>query len=290
MRFLLTGHDGFIGTHLMERLTLDGNEVIPFDGDIRTHREWNLDVDCVVHLAALVGRAKGEEDPQMTAWTNAIGTLNLAQACGRAGVRMVYASTSEVYGDLGEDTATEDGKMVLPHNIYGLTKRWGEEACQMYAPDDLVIWRISMPYGPGLAPGSRAAVTVFLDHARKRETFIVHRGAKRNLCFISDLIRAMTWTINRPGIWNLGVHNKEVSMRYAAELACELTGAPKSLIYVTDPPLKQTIVKRLDMSKLYSLGWVPLIDLREGMEVTLDWLNEKYDAADVVSNEGSISA
>lgn len=132
MRILVTGHKGFIGQNLCNDLRSQGHEVIGVDkedGDLRKagvmqqHLQTHRDLDYVVHLAAKVGRLFGEDDPHETIADNAGMTALVAQACGDHGVRLAYASTSEIYGDLGLQMCFETVEKKLPHNIYGLSKR-----------------------------------------------------------------------------------------------------------------------------------------------------------------------
>lgn len=118
------------------------------------------DADICVHLAAKVGRLFGEDDPMETITDNVGITALVAQQCGFHEIRMAYASTSEVYGDNGEEVCDEyAGPFTLPHNVYGISKFFGEDICAHYAPDGLTIFRFSMPYGPGLPAGrGRAAI------------------------------------------------------------------------------------------------------------------------------------
>jgi nucleoside-diphosphate-sugar epimerase len=235
--------------------------------------------DTVVHLAAKVGRLFGEADVMKTVVDNAGMTANVAQACGEYGARMVYASTSEVYGDRGDRVCVEAGPCDLPHNLYGLSKRWGEEVCRLYAPDWLTIWRITMPYGPGLPSGyGRAAIVNMLANADAGEQIVVHTGAERSWCYIADTVRAMALTVERRGIWNIGRDDEPVMMREVAEMACDLTDAPSSLIEEVPAPNMQTLVKRLSTRKLRSLGWAPEVDLAEGMSRTLQALREQVTA------------
>lgn len=284
MRTLVTGASGFIGTHLCNALEENNVEVVRLslpDGDLAhsdiakaAMRQYSP--DRVVHLAALVGRAFGEVTPARTVDVNARATLNVAQACGRLGIPLAYASTSEVYGDNGSELLTEDSPMALPHNLYGLTKRWGEEVCRLYAPDELTIWRLSMPYGPGLPPGEgRAMVTSFLADALAGRPLYVHRGASRSLCYVSDAVRGLLWTLERPGVWNIGRDDEDRSVLHIARLACELAQSSTALIEVVPPPTMQTVVKRLSVARLRSLGWRPYVGLEEGMSKTLDWLRDR---------------
>lgn len=280
MKILITGSAGFIGQHLAPELERVGHEVFGHDreqGDLlkpgmftrslATHKP-----DVVVHLAAKVGRLFGEDDPVVTVADNAGMTALIAQACGEAGVRLAYASTSEVYGDGAERTWEEDELgSILPHNLYGLSKRWGEEACRLYAPEGLHVFRLSMPYGPGLPAGrGRAALVNFLDQAARGERIPVHRGSERSWCWIGDTVRAIRMILEtgKPGAWNVGRDDNSLPMVDVARMACDLVGAPYSLIEEIDPPSRQTVVKRLSTQKLNRLGWQPHVDLLEGMGLT----------------------
>lgn len=289
MKILVTGAAGFIGVHLCDELLAAGHDVEGVDrtdGDLRhpdvaAHLVATYAPEVVVHLAAKVGRLFGEDDVMETIRDNAGMTALVAKACGAAGVRLVYASTSEVYGDLGRQAAFESGAQVLPHNAYGLSKRWGEEACRLYAPGRLVVWRISMPYGPGLPAGrGRAAIVNMLWQADHRQPIPVHRGAERSWCWIGDAVRAMRLTLGRPGgVYNVGRDDAAAPMLQVARLACDLTGAPYDLIHEIDPPARQTVVKRLVTEKVRALGWRPEVDLAEGMRLTLAWLREEAAVA-----------
>lgn len=291
MNILVTGAAGFIGTHLWDELEQHGHRVIPadrrFGGDLRDPDNvrdlftWAADhhVDQVVHLAAKVGRLFGEDDLTATVTDNVTMTALIARACGDHGIPLAYASTSEVYGDLGEQTAREDGPMALPHNAYGLSKRQGEEFCRLYAPDQLLLLRFSMPYGPGHPPGrGRAALTNFLHQAAHGEPIPVHKGSERAWCWIGDTVRAVRMLVEagHTGAWNIGRDDNATPMRHVAELACDLVGASHDLISDTDPPGRQTVVKRLSTEKLRAIGWEPTVDLEEGMRRVLAYV-QKFD-------------
>lgn len=284
MRVLVTGAAGFIGGWLCAELRQAGHSVMPIDkvhGDLTipgvfSRQLRNHQPDVVVHLAAQVGRLFGEDDLAHTVASNAVMTTLVANACGQAGVRLVYASTSEIYGDNGDAVCQEeDGPFSLPHNLYGVSKGWGEDACELYATDGLTVWRISMPYGPGLPAGrGRAALINFLYNALHGDPITVHRNSERSWCWIGDTVRAMRLTIESgaAGAWNIGRDDNAVSMREVALLACEATGASPELIVEVDAPGRQTVVKRLSTQKIRGLGWAPTVELGEGMEQTLAYV------------------
>lgn len=290
MRILVTGAAGFLGSHLARELAQAGHTVAGVDredGDLRDPRviAAHLDAhepDVVCHLAAKVGRLFGEVDVAETVADNAGMTATVARACGERGVRVAYASTSEVYGDHGDRMVFERGPFRLPHNTYGLSKRWGEEACELYAPDGLLVWRFSMPYGEGHPPGmGRAAITNMLWQAATGQEIPVHVGAERSWCYVGDTVRAARMTLEASaadpafaGAWNVGRDDEPVRMRHVAELACLLTGGDPALIRDVPAPGRQTVVKRLGTVRLRQLGWGPQVGLVDGMTRVLAWLRD----------------
>lgn len=292
MRILITGYRGFIGQHLYRELTEHGHRA--YGADVLTNPSDDLRLpgvaerivesllpEVVVHLAAKVGRLFGEDNPQETIADNAGMTAMVAQAAAARGARLVYASTSEVYGDNEfEECEEERGPFALPHNIYGLSKKWGEDVCRLYAPRDLTILRFSMPYGPGLPAGrGRAAIINMLWQAKRRERIPVHSGAERSWCWIGDTVRAARMAIEEweEGVYNVGRDDAAVPMMKVAQLACKLTDADESLISVIDAPANQTVVKRLATRRIRLLGWRPEVELAEGMERTLEWVHQLGD-------------
>jgi len=294
MRIAVTGAEGFIGSWLVKELRSRGHDVRPWAApELRHHRPWvtagGRPLDVLVHCAAVVGRVAGDTDPCETASINAGLTALLARECAERGVRFVYVSSSEVYGP-AVMWATEtspcyfcgDGQVGyfadhLPHNLYGLSKRWGEEAARLYAPDGLQILRLSMPYGPGHHPGSgRAAMTNFLWNAITGKQITVHRGAARSWCWIGDTVRAIALVLEDggQGAWNIGRDDNETPMLNVARRALVLTCGYviDRRIRLVDPPEGFTVAKRLSTARLQALGWRPEVELEEGMNLTLEWL------------------
>lgn len=321
MRICLTGSSGFLGSHLCRELADAGHEVYGVDllppkpaapfaatiiGDLldvepATQTAAVLDYvltawrpEVVVHFAAQVGRLFGEDDLAHTFESNVLMSSLVARSCTqpRDRPRLVYTSTSEVYGDLGQGTAAEDDGIghALAHNAYGLSKKFGEETSAMYAlagdwslTGGLQVLRPSMPYGPGLPPGrGRAAIVNMLWQAHNEQPITVHRGAERSWCWIGDAVRGIRNVIEHGevahspdaylagfGCYNVGRDDAATLMHEVAEIACDLTGASYDLIVSVDAPARQTVVKRLATAKLRTLGWHPEVELVDGMGRTL---------------------
>lgn len=300
MRVGVTGAAGFIGRHLVHELGLNEHEVVACDRElptgpprVHTHfehfdllerdafRNWvgDYNLDTVVHLAAQVGRAFGEDDLSRTVRWNAEVTTLVAAACGELSVRLAYTSTSEIYGDHGDEPCHEFVPWKLPYNLYGLTKRWGEEVAQLYAPRGLTILRLSMPYGPGSPPGrGRRAMDTMLWQAHHRMPLTVHRGAERSWCWVGDTVRGIRLALEESdgGIFNVGRDDDSRSMLEVARLACALADVPLSeahkLITLVDPPANQVVVKRLPTNRLRVLGWQPTLRLEHGMPKVYEWV------------------
>jgi dTDP-glucose 4,6-dehydratase len=282
-RVLITGHKGFIGAHLWRELAKHGYDLCGHDkddGDLTTPGVFvaHLDAckpDLVVHLAAQVGRIFGEQDLAHTIESNATMTALVAHACGERDIPVLYSSSSEVYGDRGRASCFEGGPMVLPHNLYGLTKRFGEELLWLYAPRGLKIVRLSMPAGPGAPPGvGRRALDTMLWQAHHQMPLCVHRGAERSWCHVTDTVRGIRMVLEQgsPGVYNIGRDDRPVSMLSLAEMCCDLAGAPRELIGIVDPPGRQTVVKRLSTRKLRELGLHPTRELPDILDDTYEWV------------------
>jgi len=285
IKIAITGAGGFVGSWLTKELTNHGYEVfvtdVNTDGrnllDENSFREWidEVNPDICYHLAAQVGRIFGERDVVHTVRHNAEMTTIVAKYCGERGIRLAYVSTSEVYGDQGENDCDEYGELKLPHNLYGVTKYWGEQAAQLFAPENLVIARLSMPYGPGVPPGKgRRAMDTMLWQAYHGLPITVHANSERSWCWIGDTVKALRMIIEHPesGVYNIGRDDDPRPMLEIAQRACDLAGASHDLIQVVPAPPMQTVVKRLSTDRIRKLGWLPSVELEEGIEYVFEWV------------------
>lgn len=280
MNILLTGCEGFVGTHLRYELEAHGHLVIGSDkGDHdlaepgqAEHLIREVRPDYVVHLAARYGRLLCRDEPHRAVSDNAASTTELAAVCADLEIPVLYTSTSEVYGDHGEDTITEDSELRTPTTIYGLSKRWGEEALRLYLPPEkLTIVRLNMLYGPKQRAGyGCCALATFIKHALNGEPFTVHRGTSRSWLYITDAVRALRMLIEgrHTGTFNL---SNDLAYRTMEDVAEAVLGAAHGSYEITDPPSIQIAHKNYSSAKLRgTIDWQPQVDLTEGIRRTVE--------------------
>lgn len=301
MRVLVTGASGYIARWLIPELQSRNYEVLGTDSqsyfggdlddkefkaeDLRTNGAcegvlaWSAP-DIVVHLAAIYGRAQGELKPRTTVDVNTAVTADLAKATARRGVQMVYVSTSEVYGagpDWRKPVTTNDA--TLPLNLYGWSKLWGEKAVEHYCELPLIL-RLNMPYGPGqkVAAVGYNALHTFLWLAHHRKPMTVHVGTWRTYTWAADTARAIRMLIESglTGRFNVARRDDAWPSESVAALACTVAGMPLEqsgeLAVFQAPPPDVTLVKTLDVERLYETGWEPTVGLEEGAKLTYDWV------------------
>jgi nucleoside-diphosphate-sugar epimerase len=305
LRIAVTGAAGYIGGWLCRELDSRGHDVWAQDrrppGGVSDWGTWHtFDVadgparagwlerckpDVVVHLAALYGRVWGEADLAETARVNAGLAAALARDVAAAGARLMYVSSSEAYGAAAGRGPVDEASPLEPLNMYGLSKKWGEEGARLYAPEGLVVARLNMPYGPPVAapepetvPETSAAVGghgynvlhTMLWQASHGKGITVHRGAERCMTWIGDAVAGLAMIIEsgRAGTWNVCRDDDHLPVAEIARRAVALAGS-SSRVTEEDPPARVTLRKRLDAGPLLALGWRPAVSLDDGMARSL---------------------
>jgi len=307
MRILVTGGAGFLGSHLCERLLTAGNEVICLD-NFFTGRKKNIrhllanpafelvrhditepiliEVDLIYHLACPASPIHYQYNPVKTIKTNVMGTINMLGIAKRVKGRILFASTSEVYGDPAQHPQKEDyWGNVNPIGIrscYDEGKRAAETLMMDYHRQngvDIRIVRIFNTYGPRMLPDDGRVVSNLIVQALKgRDLTVYGKGSQtRSFCFVDDLIDGMVRMMaaeNFTGPVNLG-NPEEYTILDLAKKILAMTGSKSSITY-KPLPSDDPAQRRPDISLAGSkLGWKPVVTVDDGLERTIEYFRKE---------------
>jgi nucleoside-diphosphate-sugar epimerase len=213
MRVLVTGGAGFIGSHLVRRLTASGASVCVLDnlhrgtldaltgtgadfveGDIRDSaivRRASSGVEIVYHLAAQSNVMGALKDRDYAFTTNVTGAYNVLNAAHDAGARrLIFTSSREVYGDVNRLPVPETAA-VNPKNPYGISKACGELACRVFDSTslDTIILRLANVYGPG---DRDRVIPLFIDNALGGHPLVIYgTGKVLDFVWVEDVVDAL---------------------------------------------------------------------------------------------------
>jgi len=213
LKCLVTGGAGFIGSHLVDSLVGDGHNVTVLDnlyrgrrsnlrpgkvrfvkGDIRNRRTLAAaarGAEVIYHLASQATVMSSVEDPEYTISTNIGGTYNVIDVAARAGARLLFASSREVYGDASRLPVREDHPL-RPKNLYGASKVAGEALCRGLERVRGLRWtafRLSNVYGPR---DFGRVIPRFIQNARKGDDIVLYGGRQViDFIWVEDAVRFM---------------------------------------------------------------------------------------------------
>ena len=314
----MTGGAGFIGSHLCRRLLNDGWSVICLDNfssgmrrnvaALIEHPGFEL-VECDVSAGPLPERLVADRyyhlaspaspnprsprsymaQPLETALVNSAGTRNVLELARRNAGRVLFASTSEIYGDPLEHPQREEywGNVSStgPRSCYDEAKRFGEALCMIYVRAfglDVRLVRIFNTYGPNMDPEDGRMLPNFITQALRDEPLTIYGDGQytRSLCYVDDLVSGLLAVMesNRadaPGrVYNLGSPD-EHTIRDYAELVLKLIRPRTSTITYLDPVPDDPSRRRPDIGRARSeLAWEPRVALRDGLQQTIAYFRE----------------
>lgn len=309
MKFVITGACGFIGSHLSDRLLSAGHEVVGIDGFVpfypREIKERNIasarqsprftlhetlieaagqlpslleGADAIYHLAAQAGvRASWGEDFRGYVDHNVLGTQKLLEAAVNARVpRLIYASSSSVYGDVNE-LPLREAMALSPVSPYGVTKLAAEHLVHLYGKaNDLSVssLRFFTVYGPRQRPDM--AFHRFLKAVRDGQAITLYGDGEqtRDFTFISDLVDVLQGSIiqAKPGrVYNVG-GGQRISVLKVLEVIGEVTGREVRIDRQAGQKgdmrdtLADTALAAAD------LGFIPKTPLPAGLKAEWEWI------------------
>ncbi len=306
-RVLVTGGSGFLGSHLCERLLNDGDEVLCVDNFFTgcraniAHLIDNprfellrhdvtfplfVEVDAIYNLACPASPIHYQHDPVQTIKTAVHGAINMLGLAKRLEVKILQASTSEVYGDPTEHPQPESywGNVnpIGLRSCYDEGKRCAETLFFDYHRQHGVpikVARIFNTYGPRMHPEDGRVVSNFIMQALRGEPLTVNGdgGQTRSFCYVDDLIDGLVRLMASPedftGPVNLG-NPEECTIRDLAGQVIRLVGSSSSVKKVPmpeDDPRKRKPDITLAREQL---DWQPKISLDTGLRQTVDYFRE----------------
>jgi nucleoside-diphosphate-sugar epimerase len=306
MRVVVTGGAGFVGSHLVDRYLRDGHDVIAVDNlctgslqnlaDAGEHPRLTIvradasapvqirgNVDLVLHFASPASPVHYARLALETLAVNSAGTGHACDLAERSGARLLYASTSEVYGNplVHPQSETYWGNVnpVGERACYDEAKRFGEALITTRlrrGPLDARIVRIFNTYGPRMAAEDGRAVPNFLAQALAGQPLTVYGDGNqtRSFTYVDDLVEGIVRLAAHDGargaIVNLG-NPEETTIAAAAALIAELAGVPLQVVHRPLPPDDPTR-RKPDITRARELlGWEPRTPLRDGLTRTIAW-------------------
>ncbi|MBN2517871.1 MAG: GDP-mannose 4,6-dehydratase [Candidatus Altiarchaeota archaeon] len=286
---LITGIGGFVGGYLAEELAGRGAEVFgvelkPGPSKFKTSRcditssgaleriTKRTKPDIIFHLAAQTDVQGSFKDPEETYRINLLGTENVLKAAGKIDARVLFASTSEVYGN-PERLPVREGDGIAPLSPYAISKAMGEQLCRFYTGAyDLstVVTRAFNHMGPNM-PGRYVFSSICRQVAdvyggRSDHLSLGNIDAERDFVDVRDVVKAYALVVEKgDGIYNV-CSNKKISVRDLAKKALDLYGL-KAEIRSDESKVKDVEVSVMlgDNSKIKKLGWRPGIDVEESL-------------------------
>ena len=305
MKILVTGGAGFIGSHLVDRLILEGHEVVVVDNLStgkrknlnRSARFYKMDIQSrglervfrnerpsmVMHLAAQMDVRRSVADPIFDAQVNILGTVNLLEQAVKHGTRKVIFASSggAIYGDQ-EVFPAQESHPTRPLSPYGISKLAGEYYLYYYhcgSGIQYVSLRYSNVYGPRQDPeGEAGVVSIFSRKMLAGEQAVINGNGRqtRDFVFVEDVVEGNLAAMGKDveGTYNVGT-GVETSVNDLFRTLADLTGSTCKEIH---GPAKKGEQARsaIDATRLkQTIGWESKTSLREGLARTVDYFRKE---------------
>ena len=308
-RYLVAGGAGFLGSNLCESLLFMGHEVLAVDNfvtgrrkNIRHllgHKNFELqrhditfplyvEVDGIFNFACPASPVHYQKDPVQTLKTSVIGSINLLGLAKRLGVRILQASTSEVYGDPEISPQTENywGRVnpIGVRSCYDEGKRAAETLFFDYHRQyeiDIRVIRIFNTYGPGMAINDGRVISNFSVQALQNKEITIYGDGQQNrsFCYVDDLVEGIIKcfeTVDAQIYQPINLGNPEnYTMNQIAKNIIKTTGSKSKIVYQKlpqDDPKQRTP----DISKANKLlNWTPKTDFNAGIGLTIEYFKKE---------------
>lgn len=303
-RILVTGGAGFLGSHLCERLLLQGDDVLCVDNFFTGGKEniahlvkntsfellrhditfpLYVEVDEIYNLACPASPIHYQFDPVQTTKVSVHGSINMLGLAKRVKAKILQASTSEIYGNpvVHPQPETYWGNVnpIGPRSCYDEGKRCAETLFFDYHRQHklrIKVVRIFNTFGPRMHPHDGRVVSNFIMQALRNEEMTIYGDGSqtRSFCYVDDiiegLVRVMDTSDEITGPINMG-NPEEWTILELAQKIIQLTGSKSKIVYLPlpkDDPMQRRPV--IELAKRL-LGWEPRIEIEEGLRRTIDY-------------------
>jgi UDP-glucuronate decarboxylase len=305
MRILVTGASGFLGSHFAEKYLDKGHEILAVDNFFTGNRAnirhlmdnpnfellrhdvtqpLIVEVDAIANFACPASPVQYQKFPVQTIKTSILGITNMLGLAKRLNIKIMQASTSEVYGDptispqtetywgnvnpIGIRACYDEGKRVAETIMFDYNRQYGTK---------IKIARIFNTYGPRMSLDDGRVVTNFVGQALRNQPITIYGDGlqTRSFCFVDDLINGLSTLFdsneNVKGPINIG-NPREFTMLELANLVIKLTNSKSELIFTTLPQ-DDPKQRKPDITKAKEvLGWSPEVALEDGLVKTIEYL------------------
>ncbi len=309
LKILVTGGAGFLGSNLVIKLISAGHDVVVVDNlltgnlsnlealigspRLTLHKSniidfvENLDenIEQIYHLASPASPPKYMQFPYETMLANTIGTDKLCQYALKNNSRILFSSTSEIYGDplIHPQPESYWGNVntLGVRSVYDESKRFGETIISHYNRSqqlNCIIVRIFNTYGPKMDPYDGRVVSNFIRQTLEKSPITMYGDGlqTRSFCYVDDLIDGLIRAMNAKefGPINLG-NPKEYTLIELSNLIAELIGTKQNLIFQKipedDPRMRKPVISK---AKEF-LSWEPSTELVDGLKPTIEWIKSR---------------
>ena len=306
-RILITGAAGFLGSHLCDRYTGEGYDVIGMDNlitgdlnnishlqestnftfinhDVTEHIDIDVELDYILHFASPASPIDYLKIPIQTLKVGSLGTHNCLGLARNKKARILIASTSEVYGDPQVHPQKEEywGHVnpIGPRGVYDEAKRFQEAitmAYHTYHGLETRIVRIFNTYGPRMRLNDGRALPAFIGQALRGEDLTVFGDGSqtRSFCYVDDLIEGINRLLLSDYSYPVNIGNpNEISILDFANEILDLTGNKQKIVFKALPKDDPT-QRKPDISKAKEiLNWEPKVNRSEGLKITYEAFNK----------------
>ena len=305
MRILVTGAAGFLGSHFSDKYLAQGHEILAVDNFFTGNRKnirhlmdnanfemlrhditqpLIVEVDAIANFACPASPIQYQKFPVQTIKTSILGITNMLGLAKRLNIKIMQASTSEVYGDpsispqtesywgnvnpIGIRACYDEGKRVAETIMFDYQRQYGTK---------IKVARIFNTYGPRMSLDDGRVVTNFVGQALRNQPITIYGDGMqtRSFCFVDDLINGLSALFDSSddvtGPINIG-NPREFTMVELANLVVKMTNSNSKIEFVALPQ-DDPRQRKPDISVAKSvLGWEPKVDLESGLLKTIEYL------------------